>query len=170
MNANCDQLAIKSSSAGVVLQTLDESDTGRFVRKGDLVAKVGSGQWIVRCLATAEQISRARPVPGERVRLRIVADGVREVMGTVEDVAVKGTHQVFSPLLTQLGGGDIPVMPGTGEATGALFEIRVRINDPESLRLLHGSRAAVAFRSPPQTCGKYLYQRCHQFLNRLRAS
>jgi putative peptide zinc metalloprotease protein len=165
-----DQLAIKSDVTGVVLQTLDERDTGRFVHKGDLVAKVGNGRWMVRCLATAEQISRARPRPGEQVRLRIVADGVQDVTGIVEEVAVKGTHQVFSPVLTQLGGGDIPVMPGTGESAGTLFEVRVRINDPESLRLLHGSRATVAFRSPPQTCGKYLYQRYHQFLNRLRAS
>ena len=115
LSGNAISLTITSPMAGVVTQILDERDTGRFIQKGDAVAKVAGGAWIVRCLATAEQMASAEPQVGEHVRVRIVSDGVRETTGTVEDVAVKGSRHVFSPLLSQLGGGDIPVVPGTLE-------------------------------------------------------
>jgi putative peptide zinc metalloprotease protein len=163
-----DQLAITAPITGVVTQILDERDTGRFIQKGDAVATVADGTWIVRCLATAEQMASARPMVGENVRVRIVADGVHETGGTVEDVAVKGSRHVFSPSLSHLGGGDIAVVPGTLESKNSLFEVQVRVHDPDTINLLHGSRAAIAFSTQPRTYGEYLYHRCHQFLNRLR--
>jgi hypothetical protein len=167
---DCALLTIPTPLAGVVTQILDERDTGRFIHKGDAVATVAGGTWIVRCLATAEQMTQAKPNVGDMVRVRIVADGVRELTGTVEDVAVQGSRHVFSPLLSHLGGGDIPVAAGSLESKDALFEVQVRVHDPDTTKLLHGNQAAVAFRKQPQTYGKYLYQRCHQFLNRLRVS
>jgi hypothetical protein len=163
-------LTISAPLEGVVTQIMDERDTGRFVRTGDAVATVAGGNWIVRCLATAEQMTQAQPKAGDTVRVRIVADGVCELPGTVENVAVQGSRQVFSPSLSHLGGGDIAVLPGTLESRNSLFEVQVRVHDAKTTNLLHGNRAAVAFRKQPQTYGNYLYHRCHQFLNRLRVS
>jgi putative peptide zinc metalloprotease protein len=161
-------LAITAPVAGTVTQIVDQRDTGRFIQQGDAVATVADGAWIVRCLATAEQIASARPMVGESVRVRIVAEGVCETAGTVEGVAVKGTRHVFSPSLSHLGGGDIAVDPATLKSGNSLFEVQVRVHDADTINLLPGSRAAVAFSTQPQTCGAYLYRCCHQFLNRLR--
>jgi putative peptide zinc metalloprotease protein len=162
------QLTVVAPVAGRVTQLVDDRDTGRFVRQGERVATVAAGGWIVRCLATAEQMARARPERGQGVRVRVVADGVREVAGTVQRVAIQGSTQVFASSLTQLGGGGIPVAPDSLEAGSALFEVWVGIDPSDALAWIHGSRAAVCFTTAPQTFGTRLADRGQRFWNRLR--
>jgi putative peptide zinc metalloprotease protein len=163
-----DELTIRAPAVGRLATLVHERDAGRFVRKGEPVATVAAGHWVVRCLATAEQMAQMRPGPGQRVRVRLVADGVHELPGTIERVAVQGSKRVFSPSLTQLGGGDIPVTPDSLEARSALFEVLVRVDQADRYPVVHGSRAAVRFATAPQTYGAYFAQRGQRFLSRLR--
>ncbi len=163
-----DQLHIVAPVSGLVIHGVDLRDNGRFVRKGESVATIAAGVWTVRCLATAEEMADARPIEGQEARVRLMLDGVHEVTGTVEQVAVKGSRKVFSAALTQLGGGEIAVNPSSLVTNRPMFEIVVRLNHVEHLPLRYEGLAMVSFNCKPRTYGAYAYRRFQQFLNRLR--
>ncbi len=162
------RLQIVAPISGLVIRGEALRDSGRFVRKGESVATIAAGDWTVRCLATAEQIADVRPTEGQGARVRLMLDGVHEVTGTVEQVAVKGSRKVFSAALTQLGGGEIAVRSSSLVANRPMFEIVVRLNDVDHLPLRYEGLARVSFRCKPQTYGAYAYRRFQQFLNQLR--
>ncbi len=180
-----DRLTVRSPVSGRVVQIVDLQDVGQFVHKGQGVATIGAGEWMVRCLASEEEIADVRPRVGQKVRVRMQLDGVRELAGTIHEVAVQGSRQVFSPTLTQLGGGNIAVSTPAAatevwQAHQTMFEIRIRLDDeefaannanaPASADLLWDAPAMVLFSTAPQTYGAYIVRRCQQFLNRLRIS
>ncbi len=154
--------------SGTLSEIIDTDERGRFVKKGEPIATIAAGPWVVRCLASAEQVADIQPWVGQPVRVRLVANDVREYRGTIREVGVKGSRSVFSPALTQLGGGQIAVEPHALRSDTALFElvIDVRNVDPRTLR--YGSRAAVRFDTNAEPYGAYLQRRVRQFMNKLR--
>jgi len=162
------QLVLQAPLAGVITRAADGQETGRFVRRGEPVGTIAAGPWTVRCLASAEQIAAARPAPGQRVDVRLQLDGIAEVTGVIDKVAVKGTHEVFSPVLTQLGGGSIAVDPQTRQTDKPMFEMVVRLPPTLPAHPRHDGRAMVLFHGESRTCGAHAYRRFQQFLNRLR--
>ena len=163
-----DQLVVRAPVAGLVIRNLEGRDLGRFIEKGEAIATIANGPWTVRCLATAEQIADARPTVGEDVRVRILLDSVHEIDGTIQEVGVQGARTVFSPVLTQLGGGDIAADPRTLASIRPMFEIEIRLHEPQHVPLYHDAQAVVLFRGDSRTYGAFAYRRFQQFLNRLR--
>jgi putative peptide zinc metalloprotease protein len=153
---------------GTVVEIVDGNDVGRFVRKGERVATIASGKWVVRCLITAEQVADLQPQVGQPVRVRLVDGDVHQAEGVVADVCVRGSKKCFSPALTQLGGGDIAVDPHTFEAGTHLFELTVELPDVDASMLRHGSRVAVRFSTSAEPYGAYLHRRVRQFVNQLK--
>ncbi len=147
-----DRLTVRAPISGNVAHIVDMRDAGRYVSKGQAVATIAAGAWVVRCLITAEEMADVRPHVGQAVRVRLLLDGVREVEGTVSEVAAQGTRKVFSAVLTQLGGGEIAVAPASLETNQSLetnktlFEVSVRLLDVDSLPLRRDSRAMISLR------------------------
>jgi multidrug resistance efflux pump len=163
-----DQLTVVAPIQGTVTQILDVDDSGRFVKKGESVATIAAGRWVVRCLVTAEQVADLRPQVGQPVRVRLVDKNVHQFSGTITEVGLRGSRKIFSPALTQLGGGDVAVNPVTLEAEIPLFELTIDIPGADPQRLRHGSRVAVRFATSAEPYGAYLHRRVRQFVNKLR--
>jgi putative peptide zinc metalloprotease protein len=163
-----DQLTVTAPIQGTVTEILDINDKGRFIKKGESIATIAAGQWVVRCLVTAEQVADLRPHVGQAVRVRLVDKDVHQLAGTIAEVGVKGSRRIFSPALTQLGGGDFAVDPSTLEAEMPLFELTIDMPGADQRLLRHGSRVAVRFSTSAEPYGAYLHRRVRQFVNKLR--
>ncbi len=163
-----DNLLVRAPLAGRMIDCDTVERSGRFVKEGERVATVTSGDWIVRSLATAEGLADTKPQVGQKVRVRLLGDAAEEFSGTVTDVAVTGSDRISSASLTQLGGGTIAVTPETMTAGEPFFEITIELNDAGSGTVWHGMTALVSFEARPQTIGVRLYRSALRFINKLR--
>ena len=150
-----ESLQIRSGGSGVVVHALSPTDLGRFVQKGEPVARVGSGSWTLRVLLSEHDFAAARPSLGERVRVRVVGDPWRTLEGEILRVTPAGSKVISRPSLTQLGGGEIPVEGKGLEASEAYFEVTVRLPGDAASELRDGMRgqAALEGKSEPLALG-----------------
>ncbi|MEA1950176.1 MAG: HlyD family efflux transporter periplasmic adaptor subunit, partial [Planctomycetota bacterium] len=135
---NVDELLIRAPLAGKVVECESVPRTGRFVKEGERIATITSGDWTVRTLATAADLADTRPRVGQKVRVRLLSDAAEEFSGTVRDVAVCGSDKISSASLTQLGGGAIAVSPETMTAGEPFFEITIELDDANSGMIRQG--------------------------------
>lgn len=163
-----DNLLVRAPLAGEVVDCDAVPRTGRFVKEGEQVATIAAGDWIVRSLATAEDLADTKPQVGQKVRVRLLGRVSEEFSGTVTDVAVTGSDKISSASLTQLGGGTIAVAPDTMTAGEPFFEITTELDHAGSGRIRHGMTALIGFQAQPQTIGVRLYRSALRFINKLR--
>jgi len=162
-----DRLTIRSPKAATVLAIERPRQHGHFVHKGEQVCTLVSGKWVVRTLATAEDIADMQASVGQNVRIRILADLSRDLRGTISSIAPLGNKRIQWNSLTHLGGGDIPVSSRTNEAEQPYFELTVHFsNDPELL-LQHGMNAQICCDSIHETYSQRLVRQYRRFVNRL---
>jgi multidrug resistance efflux pump len=161
------QLSVRASNNGIVLHALGPQHEQRFVARGEPVATIADGPWLIRCLATSDELARASPRLGDAVRVRLSADAQHEMLGSVQKIAETGSRQVRQPALTQLGGGQIVVRPDTREAAQVLFEIEVRLVGSVPAAVRQGMTARVIFDKHPETLASIIHRRLQQFLHRL---
>lgn len=165
---NIDNLLVCALLAGEVVNCDAVSQIGRFVKEGERVATITSGDWIVRSLATSEDLVDTKPQVGQKVRVRLLGRVSEEFVGTVTDVAPTGSKKIPSASLTQVGGGRIAVATDTMMAGEPFFEIMIRLDGAGSDIVRHGMTALVSFQAQPQTIGVRLYRSALRFLNKLR--
>jgi hypothetical protein len=65
-------LTIKSPTEGVLTERETSRFAGRFLKSGEPLVKLESGKWVVRALATDEEILDSRTVEGDRVEFEII--------------------------------------------------------------------------------------------------
>ena len=164
-----DNLSVRASAAGEVVDCSTAERPGHFVKKGDRVATIASGDWTVRALATAEDLADTKPKVGQEVRVRLIGEVDAILSGTVTKVAVTGSKTISSASLTQLGGGAIAVAPDTMTAERSFFEITIELDDSDAEAIRGGMTARVGFWSHPQSIGIRLYRSALRFLNKLRS-
>ncbi|MBN2296743.1 MAG: HlyD family efflux transporter periplasmic adaptor subunit [Pirellulales bacterium] len=167
-NRDVDELLIRAPLAGKVVECDAVPKMGRFVKEGERVATITSGDWTVRTLTTAEDLADTRPRVGQEVRVRLSSDAGEEFSGTITDVAVTGSNKISDASLTQLGGGTIAVAPDTMTAAEPFFEITIKLDNANSDIIRQGTTAMVSFATQPQTIGTRLYRSALRFINKLR--
>ncbi len=165
---NAKSLLIQTPCAGEIVQCNVDRQMGRFVKAGEPIATIASGAWVVRSLATAEDLADTTPSVGQKVQVRAFGNASESLTGTITEVAASGSRKINSLSLTQLGGGSIPVAPQTMTAMEPFFEIEIALDRPKTDSIRHGMTALVRFDARPETIGTQLYRAVLRFINNLR--
>ena len=153
-----ESLRVRADRTGIVT-TIQADQTGAFLRKGDPIATVGAGPWVLRILLTAEQFVDAQLPSGKQVAFRLAGDPTRTRLGTILTVASQGRNKVDHSELTHLAGGEIAVDPNTSESAEPLFEVTVLIDDDSTADMRSGSTAHVRLVAERKTLLNYLCRR-----------
>jgi putative peptide zinc metalloprotease protein len=163
------ELTLDSPQAGRVVSTLDPAECGRFLQPGEAVATVVAGQWQVRAVLTADQVTAAQPALGQRIVFRPAGCSGATLRGSITRIKPLGSRQVELAALTHLAGGDVVVHPETGEAQQPYFEIVVAIDDALPLDVCYGMTGVIALPATPEPLALSTYRRVVRFINSLRS-
>jgi biotin carboxyl carrier protein len=161
-------LAIRSPAAGSITHAEGLEDLGRMVRKGERLAQVSAGPWVLNAVATEGALSTSMPEVGDHVEIRLVGHASPVFHGTVTNLAKAGSRKIDEASLTHLGGGSITVSETTMEAKQPFFRITIAIDATDGSTLRHGMTALATFPGRRISLGIHLYRRVLQFLNRLK--
>lgn len=167
---DCDELAVRAPHGGILANVEDLKQPGRFVKKGEPLAKVVAGQWIVETLVTAEDLSDLVSGVGDSVTLIGAGAPDLRLQGTIRQVAAAGSEQIEYESLTHLAGGFIPVAGEEHQADRPYFKITIAIESSSTDRLRHGATFRVRFRSRRIGLGQYVWHRMLQMFNQLRVA
>lgn len=162
-----NELTVRAPHSGIVLGVSHDGQAGTFVNQGQFVAMVAGGDWVVRCLATAEDIADMQASVGKSVRVLLRADTSAEIDGTITRISAMGSKEMKSPSLTHLFGGEIPASPQTGQLDQSYFEIVIHIDADGDLPLRHGMTARVCYETTREAYGRRLVRKYRQFVNKL---
>ncbi len=165
--ADRERLTVRAGHAGVVLNVSHDGQAGYFVNKGQPVATLMWGDWVVRCLASAEDLADMQARVGQPVRIRLAAAAARDSEGTVARISPMGSKEIATPALTHLFGGEIPVSPMNGESDQPYFEVVIHIAESNTLDLRRGMTARVCYKTSSEAYGRRLVRKYRQFVDRL---
>lgn len=131
-------LQIKCPIEGQVAELVPFSETGRYVREGEEVARITDGRWLLRVAMTEDAFGQAKVKLGTVVNVRLSGTDVRNWSGRVHSVSKVASDVVPDVRLTQIAGGPIPVHPTTLQAQAAYVEIKIELDDRLPQDVLHG--------------------------------
>lgn len=163
-------LTVCVPASGEIVEMEALKRKGRFLQKGEALATVSRGEWIIDALADEESVSSSIPVPGDMVEVWLDSGWNRPVLGRVVSMDTTATRRIRHRALTHEVGGSIPVSSATSEAERPYFPVRVALVDPPIGDLRHGMRAQVRFSRRVMPAGQLLYRRLLHFVNRLHIS
>ena len=166
--AEQNRLRITVRDDGQIAQDDGLRFQGRFVHKGDPLAKITSGDWQVKTLITAEDLFDVAPIAGASVDVCLTGHSDNRCCGRILTVARAGSRKVSDESLTHAGGGDIPVNAGTKEAGQSFFEVTISVSQLNQSMLRHGRTAVVRFSREPVSLAMLLYRRSLLLLDQLR--
>jgi putative peptide zinc metalloprotease protein len=159
---------VRSPIAGRITEAGGLEVVGRLVRKGEPLAKVSAGPWVVQAVANEETFSQSRLGLGEGVEVRLVGQAQSAFQGQVIRLARAGSRKIDAPSLTHLGGGSIAVAEQTLEAQEPFFQLTIALFDAGDAPLRHGMTGIAVLPGGRSPLALHLYRRTLQFLDRLR--
>ena len=164
-----DELSVRASALGEVLEALRPRDVGRYLNEGEQAFVVASGSWRVRAWLTAEEFGSIRPRVGDAVQFRPTAAPSMQLIGTIERVAPGGSNQFEFSSITQLSGGTITVNPVTGKSTEPYFELVIMLADPKGGVLRRHMTGVARLEAGTEAIGARLARQVVRFWNKLLA-
>jgi putative peptide zinc metalloprotease protein len=162
-----DALVVRSAGAGIVVNALPSSETGRYLKKGEPVATLGDGPWTLRVLLSEHDLAGSRPEIGKRVRVRVAGDPWKTLDGEILRVTPAGSRSIAHASLTQLAGGEIPVEAKGLAASEPYFELTVRLPGEAAPILRDGMRGQAEFRGQSEPLAISLLRRVMRAGNRI---
>lgn len=165
-----DGLEVRSPIRGRITRADGLRHEGRFIRKGEPLAIVSAGPWIVTAVANSQDLTYSPPKVGQQVAVRLAGKGRDTLQGTVVRIARAGSRKIADPALTQVGGGQIAVSPDTLEAEEPFFRVTILLDKHTDRPLRHGMTAFVIFGGKRPTIGTYLHRHGLLLLNKLRSA
>lgn len=161
-------LSVRSPAAGRVVQALGRRDLGRFVREGEAVATVATGRLEVRAYFTSTQLAASRPRVGQEVAFRSMADADRTFRGVIDRITPVASRRLEPRSLSQLGSGDIPVHPATGETDQPYVEVSIHLESLGGGAACTGMTGRVLLDAGRETLARTMHRKALVFWNRLR--
>lgn len=161
-----ERLTIRAPKDGVVAEWQNADFNGRFFQSGEPLLKLESGKWIVRALATDEEISDSQVAVGDAVEFEIIGQPGRRLSGRVIGVARSSQTKIDETALTQLGGGDIGIDPYTQKSGEAYFSITMELDPLQDANLRSGVRVQAMVPNRRWSLGRSLARKVWQFYHR----
>lgn len=162
-----DELTVRATIGGTILECLRPTDLGRYVQKGEPIAAIVSGAWRVRAILTESEMAAARPSVGDSIEIRSKVSPDHTIPGIVRHVAPTGSRTIDKHALTHVGGGDIAVDAQTAQAQQPYFEVTIDARVADSRFFYDGMVCCVRLRADAQTIGTSLVRRFIRFINML---
>ena len=168
--ADVANLVIKAPVDGTVARIEQSQQVGSFVVKGQSLATITSGSWIVESYLDAETLADLTCDVGDCVEICCIGNSHFQLRGTINKIASAGSTTIPAKSLTQIGGGDIELSNVDGEARQPYFKITIALDHRHSHKIKHGMTTIVKFQSQRVTVGHYIYRRGLQLVNKLLVS
>ncbi|MEM7252827.1 MAG: peptidase M50 [Pseudomonadota bacterium] len=170
VQAQADELVVRSPHAGRFLLRDGQDLAGHFVRKGDLLGYVMDiSQPTIKAVAKQSEVARIRRYTSA-IRVRIADKAFEQYSATLAGGAPAATRRLPSSALGVTGGGRIPVRADEDGGNVALEDVFVlELSLPEHVLVTRtGARAYVRFEHPPEPIATQISRRLRQlFLKRL---
>lgn len=160
------RLTIRAPKDGVVAEWQNTDFTGRFFQSGEPLLKLESGKWIVRALATEEEVADSQVAVGDAVEFEVIGQPGKRLDGRVVGVARSSQTKIDETALTQLGGGDIGIDPYTQKAGEAYFSITMELDQLPGLSIHSGIRVQAMVPNRRWSLGRSLARKVWQFYHR----
>ncbi len=161
-------LHVLSPVDGVVSFSAQKPRLGTFVKRGQHLATVHSGEIEIRTLISASDVSNCRPQPGDPVNLISLGSVSQTMKGEIVRVAPWGSREISEVQLTHLANGSIAVSGENHAAEQPYFLVRIRLPAGCGNALPDGSTVYVQFRQHQCTVAEMIYRRSLKIMNRLR--
>ncbi|MBL8327950.1 MAG: HlyD family efflux transporter periplasmic adaptor subunit [Rubrivivax sp.] len=146
LQAQVDQLTLRSAVAGRVVLAAPQRVLGRWLSQGDQVAQVLTpGAARVRALVRNEDVARVRAQPGE-IGVRLAHDQGPPQPAVIERAVPRATRELPSAAFGERAGGPLRTDPADSSgrtAAEARFVVDLRL--PEGVEARVGTRALVSF-------------------------
>jgi len=88
-----EELTIRSTASGTVLDMPEENDLGRVVKAGKPLGKIVSGDWVLRVLMSQEDIAQAQPAVGQELDIRFAGQPNSTFGGAVREITPAGSDK-----------------------------------------------------------------------------
>jgi hypothetical protein len=163
-----DKLQIIAPAAGLLAHTLDRSQVGRFVQRGEQVGSVAVGASVVRALLTEEDIASTQPVAGEAIEFRSASNPSRVLRGHITRVAPAGSRDFDQSFTRFLDPADYSVNPATGQSNRSQFEVEAQLEkELTGSSLREGMTGHLRLVGAPESIGIRLLRKTKTFIRRL---
>jgi len=161
-----ERLTIRAPKDGVLTEWQNDDFNGRFFQSGQPLLKLESGKWIVRALATDEEVADSQVAVGDAVEVEVIGQPGQRLSGRVTGVARSSQTKIDYAALTQLGGGDISIDPFTQKAGEAYFSITMELDTAPEMMLRSGIRVQAMVPNRRWSLGRSLARKVWQFYHR----
>jgi len=164
---NVSKLEVHAESEGIFIGNSLQKETGRFVRTGDILGTIISGDWAVKILLNEQDMVEARPRVGQSADFRLASQPATLLKGIITRISPMGSHEVNMPVLTSLGEGDIMANSFTKETLEPYYEVTITFDKADVHNLRYGMMGKIrlpANTKPIETCIK---QKLLRFMNNL---
>lgn len=161
-----ERLTIRAPNDGVVAEWQNYDFNGRFFQSGEPLLKLESGKWIVRAMATDEEVADSQVAVGDAVEFEVIGQPGTRLHGRVLSVARSSQTKIDETALTQLGGGDIGIDPYTQKAGEAYFSITMELDPLPGLTMHSGIRVQAMVPNRRWSLGRSLARKVWQFYHR----
>ena len=158
------RLTIRTPTGGTLADSR-QVHVGRFVRDGDILGVVNSGDWQVSTAIDENTFAQLGLKEGDPVQVRL-ADQT-PVDGHIVRVQKMASPVIQQEQLQQQNGGSIAVMTDSSVAQQPFFEVRIAMSG-SAIDLRDGQRAFVRFGALPGTIGSEFVRRIRRFVGQLR--
>ena len=158
------ELTVRAPHEGRVTFIMPKRAVGTYVFTGDPVAKIVSGQTIVRAWLDEAQLQTARLQVGSKVNVRTADRSATNYRGTILSVAPANASEFEDVSLTTSGEGNILIHPVTGETTKSLFQLRISVPTLSSSATNQEARAFVMVGRNYESIGFWIVRNTRKFI------
>ena len=161
---NSEALSIRAPHAGRLSYVLPKRMIGNYVFTGDPVAKLVSGQTIIRAWLDQEQLQAANLKTGSKVCVRMADRASRNYTGTLLSVAPASAAEFEDLSLTTSGEGDLLIDPLTGVTSKRLFQLQIAVPKLSSECAYQEASASVLVGRKYESIGLWLVRQTRKFI------
>lgn len=158
------ELTVRAPHSGRLAFIVPKRAAGTYVFTGDPVAKLISGQTIVRAWLDESQLQSANLHVGSKVNVRTADRAASNYRGTILSVAPASASEFEDLALTTSGEGNILIHPVTGETTKSLFQLRISVPSLSSDDSYQEARAFVMVGRNYESVGNWIVRNTRKFI------
>lgn len=163
------ELEVIAPIDGQVLHAVSPTQRGRFLERGEAIATLGDGGWLIRCLLNQSQLAATQARPGDLVEFRCRGNGGAAMRAEVVRVEPAGRRALDALSSSHVGQDGIGV-DEHGEAAQPYFEVRARLLPSDVQPPGRGATGMVRFPvRASEPLGLHAYRAVSRFVDSLSA-
>lgn len=160
-------LTVRCPEPGKVVRLINDTERGRFLEPGTLLAVVVDGQPRLRTWLNEDQLGSIQKTAGTEVTFRIPGRSMSTYSGKILSVEPAAESRFDKMALTYIAGGEILVDPTTGKPMEPVFQIDIEPSDEVLALTEHGSRINIQLPRRYETIAAWTLRKCVRFVHKV---